>query len=110
LNDWQPLYDKLIVRRHPAPTHLAGLEVPEAHREKQNVGTVVKAGIGRHTPPYVVNDTGYVNEVRFVTQLLINVGDEVLFNKFAGVQLEEDDPNLVVLREDEILAYRKPDV
>lgn len=95
--DWSPLYDKLIVRRAPAPTHLAGFEVPEAHREKQNVGTVTKIGSGR------ISATG-------LAPLLIAAGDEVLFNKFAGLPLEGDDPDLLVLREDEILAYRRTDV
>lgn len=98
MNDWTPLYDKLIVRRHPAATHLAGLEVPEAHREKQNIGTVLKAGPGRFVQSVVL------------APLTIAEGDEVLFNKFAGVTLEGDDPDLLVLREDEILAYRKPAV
>lgn len=93
--DWKPLYDKLIVRRKPEVTEIMGMAVPDQAKEKQNIGTVVETGEGRLTA------TGDVVE------LTVQIGDEVLFNKFAGVPLEEDDPDLVVLREDEILAYRK---
>jgi chaperonin GroES len=95
---WNALYDKLIVRRAPEVTHIAGLEVPDQAREKQNLGTVVKAGAGR-----------FIQSTQ-LCPLLVQEGDEVLFNKFAGFPLEGDDPDLVVLREDEILAYRKPAV
>jgi chaperonin GroES len=95
---WKTLYDKIIVRRAPAATHLAGFEVPEAHREKQNIGTVVTVGAGRFT------SSGEL------VPLVVAAGDEVLFNKFAGVPLEGEDPDLLVLREDEILAYRRLDV
>ena len=98
--NWNALYDKLIVRRAPAVTHIAGMEVPEAAREKQNVGTVVKTGAGR----IVSGSFGSLQK------LTVKEGDEVLFNKYAGHPLEGDDPDLVVLREDEILAYRRPAV
>jgi co-chaperonin GroES (HSP10) len=97
---WNALYDKLIVRRAPAVTHLAGMEIPEQAREKQNVGTIVKVGAGR-----IVNGS-----FGTLQKLLVEEGDEVLFSKHSGYPLEGDDPDLVVLREDEILAYRKAGV
>lgn len=94
---WTTLYDKIIVRRNPAPVEIAGIEVPEAHREKQNVGTVESVGRGRPGPSGIV-------------PLTLIPGDEVLFSKFAGVPLEGADPDLLILREDEILAYRRSGV
>jgi chaperonin GroES len=95
MTDWNVLHDKILVKRHAAKTHEGGLEVPEAHREKQNIGTVIQVGTGRITPSGAL-----------VTLMLLE-GDEVLFNKFAGVPLEGEDPDLLVLREDEVLAFRR---
>lgn len=95
--NWLTLYDKIIVRRRPAPVQIAGFEVPEAHREKQNVGTVESIGRGRPGPSGI-------------QPLTVQTGDEVLFSKFAGVPLEGEDPDLLILREDEVLAYRRSDV
>lgn len=94
---WTTLYDKIIVRRRPAPVAIAGIEVPEAHREKQNVGTVVTVGRGRPGP-------------NGLQGLIVRPGDEVIFSKFAGTPLEGDDPDLLILREDEVLAYSRDGV
>ncbi len=92
---WQCLYDKLIVRRAAAKEEFApGIVAPEAHRKAQNTGTVVATGIGRLV-------AGSVSPV----PLTIRVGMVVLFSAFAGVPLEGEDPDLIILREDEILAF-----
>lgn len=93
--DWNCLYDKLIVRRRPAPEQVGSLAVPEAHRKAQNVGTVVVAGDGR----LVAGNASLV-------PLTIKPGMEVLFSAFAGVPLEGEDRDLLILREDEVLAFR----
>lgn len=90
--DWLCLYDKLIVRRRPADEVVGSVVVPEAHRKAQNVGTVVATGSGRLV----------AGELRPLT---IQEGMTVLFSAFAGVPLG-DDPDLIILREDEILAYK----
>jgi len=93
--EWNCLYDKLIVRRRPAVEQVGTLAVPEAHRKAQNVGTVVATGSGRLV-------AGNAN----VVPLTIKVGMSVLFSAFAGVPLEGEDPDLLILREDEILAFK----
>lgn len=93
--EWSCLYDKLIVRRRPANEVVGSVVVPEAHRKAQNVGTVVATGDGR-----------LVAGSADLKPLTIVPGMEVLFSAFAGVPLEGDDPDLVILREDEILAYK----
>lgn len=93
--EWNCLYDKLIVRRRPAPEQVGSLAVPEAHRKAQNVGTVVATGSGR----LVAGSASLV-------PLTIKAGMEVLFSTFAGVPLEGEDPDLLILREDEILAFK----
>ena len=93
--DWNCLYDKLIVRRRPADEVVGSVVVPEAHRKAQNVGTIVAVGTGR-----------LVAGNAFPIPLTLKVGDTVLFSAFSGVPLEGEEPDLVILREDEILAFR----
>lgn len=95
--EWTPLYDKLVVKRAPAIDQIKGLAVPDQHQQNQNVGTVVAIGDGRWVQGMMV-------------PLTVQIGDVVVFSKFAGVELEQgDERDLVVLREDEILAIRKQD-
>ncbi len=93
---WQPLFDKLVVRRHAAPKSVGGIVVPEVSETPQQRGTVVSAGPGR-----LSLSTGSL------VALIIKPGDEVLFGQFSGVDLPDLGADLVLLREDEILMVRK---
>jgi chaperonin GroES len=95
--DWEPLYDKIIVRRDRAAEVLKGLAVPDTAQKDQNSGTVLKVGIGRL-------DTTSSR----VTKLLVRPGYRVLFGRFSGTPLDPDDPDTIVLREDELLAFEEP--
>lgn len=95
--DWNPLYDKLIVRRDPPEKEYAdGISVADAHQKQQNIGTVLKTGHGR-----------WVDGILLPLQIV--PGMRVLFSKFAGSELSDSLPDLVVLREDEVLAYAAPE-
>ena len=92
--NWNPLYDKLIVRRHkPKSTYDddGKIKVAETHQQQQNKGVVLAVGGGR------IGGGG----------LIVEVGMEVLFGQHGGVDLDEGE-DLVMLREDELLAYRRP--
>ncbi len=95
--DWSPIYDKLIVRRDPPESKTASgmLAVPDAHQKQQHIGTVLKAGQGR-----------WVDGI--LLPLTVVPGMRVLFSKFAGTELAATEPDIIVLREDEILAYASP--
>jgi chaperonin GroES len=91
---WTPLYDKLLVRRFPPDTKLGQFVVAaEAYQKQQTVGVVLRTGEGRFTSG-------------FLQPLTVKPGWIVLFSQFSGVQLQGEDPDLLVLREDEILAWR----
>jgi co-chaperonin GroES (HSP10) len=90
---WQPLYDKLIVRRLPEAEAIGRFLVPEKHRKLQNVGVVLRVGNGR-----------WIDGVLY--PLTIREGHLVIFSHYAGMSLEGHD-DVVVLREDEILAYQE---
>lgn len=92
--NWTPLYDKVIVKRDAAKEEFApGLAVPDSHKQDQNTGTVQMVGQGR-----------WIQGVLY--PLTVAVGDSVLFSKFAGVELEGQERDLIILREDEILAWK----
>lgn len=97
MEDWIPLYDKIIVERDPAPEVIGSMTVPDMAKRKQTAGTVIRAGQGR------LDVAGSK-----VTKLLVQEGDRVLFSQFAGVALDPDVPDIIVLREDELLAYVRP--
>lgn len=94
--DWLPLYDKLIVQRLPEKTEIRGFAVADRYRKAQNVGVVLRVGSGR-----------WIDGVLY--PLTIRPGHIVIFSHFAGAALGEDRDDIVVLREDEILAYRQED-
>lgn len=93
LETLNPLYDKIIVRRDAEKTHLQGMEIPDAAREKQHRGVILKVGAGRPSP-------------NGLQKLILRPGMEVLFQRHSGLPLDEDeDPNVIVMREDEVMAY-----
>jgi chaperonin GroES len=90
----EPLYDRIIARRLEAITETdGGIALPEMAQEKPQEGTVISTGPGRLSPA-----TG-----EFVS-MQVAVGDRILFGKYAGLEIETDDGNLTILREDEILG------
>ena len=94
---WQTLYDKIIVKRHMADKMVKGIAVAEAHEKIKNTGIVVSVGGGRLV-------AGCADKY----PLTITEGHEVLFHEHSGVPLDPNDDSLIILREDEILAYRWP--
>lgn len=95
--DWEPLYDKLVVRRHrPKESYDPDgkIVVAEAHQKAQNSGEVIAVGSGRLNLQYGTT-----------IPLKVVVGMEVLFGKHSGIDME-DHPDLVLLREDEVLGMR----
>lgn len=89
----KPLGDRLVVK--PATreeTTASGIVLPDTAKEKPQRGTIVAAGEGRR------DDDG--DRV----PMDVNVGDEVLFAKYAGTEFKLDDQDLLILSEKDILA------
>lgn len=98
MSDWNVLYDKIVVRRHAPDSELApGVVAAEAHQKEKNRGTVIAVGAGR------LAVTGSLNA------LTVQAGMEVIFSKFAGTELEDGNSEVIIMREDEILAFRWPE-
>lgn len=89
----RPLHDRVIVRRMEEETMSAGgIVIPDNAAEKPSRGEVLAVGDGKLT------DSG---EVRALT---VKVGDKVLFGKYAGTEVKVEGEELLVMREDDIVA------
>ncbi len=89
----RPLHDRVIVRRMEEETMSAGgIVIPDNAAEKPSRGEILAAGDGK------VTDSG---EVR---PLAVKVGDKVLFGKYAGTEVKVEGEELLVMREDDIVA------
>nr|MBV6630779.1 co-chaperone GroES [Oceanococcus sp. HetDA_MAG_MS8] len=89
----RPLHDRVIVKRlEEETTSPGGIVIPDTATEKPSRGEVLAVGNGK------VNDNG---EVR---ALDVKVGDKVLFGKYSGTEVKMDGQELLVMREDDIMA------
>lgn len=89
----RPLQDRVIVKRLDQATQTAsGIVIPDSAAEKPDQGEIVAAGPGRYAP-----DGKRV-------ALDVKPGDRVLFGKYAGQTIKIDGRELLVLREEAILA------
>ena len=94
-----PLQDHILVRRHPAVTHIGNIEIPGSARTKPKKGTVLEVGPGR------VLDNGERAEME------LHPGDVVYFSPYAGLNLEEiarEDGFLVMVQEDVLCRDHRP--
>tara|TARA_B100000768_G_scaffold178834_1_gene195318 strand:- start:1067 stop:1357 length:291 start_codon:yes stop_codon:yes gene_type:complete len=89
----RPLHDRVIVRRvEEEKTSPGGIVLPGSASEKPDRGEVIAAGKGR------ITDSG---EVRAMD---VAIGDKILFGKYAGTEVKVDGEELLVMREDDIVA------
>lgn len=89
----RPLHDRVIVKRlEEETTSPGGIVIPDTATEKPSRGEVLAVGNGKLT------DSG---EMR---ALDVKVGDKVLFGKYSGTEVKMDGQELLVMREDDIMA------
>ena len=89
----RPLADRVVARPLAREEMTkSGIMLPDTAKEKPMRGTVVAAGEGRR------NDEG----ARI--PLEVQVGDQILFAKYAGTDFKLDDEELLILSEKDILA------
>ncbi|OUR71515.1 co-chaperone GroES [Methylophaga sp. 41_12_T18] len=89
----RPLHDRVIVRRtEEETTSPGGIVIPDNAAEKPAHGEVVAIGGGK------ITDSGDVRP------LAVSVGDQILFGKYAGTEIKVDGEELLVMREDDIVA------
>ncbi len=89
----RPLQDRVIVKRMEEETTSAGgILIPDSATEKPSKGEVVAVGKG------LVLDNG---EIR---PLDLKIGDTVLFGKYSGTEVKIDGEELLVMKEDDVMA------
>jgi chaperonin GroES len=89
----RPLDDRVVVEPIAAEEKTAGgIVLPDTAKEKPQRGTVVAVGPGR------LLDNGQRAE------LSVAVGDQVIYGKYGGTDIEINGDDVKILRESDILA------
>lgn len=89
----RPLHDRVIVKRVEEETTTAGgIVLPGSAAEKPTEGVVLAVGNGKPL------DNGTIRALE------VKVGDKVLYDSYAGKKTKIDGEDLIVLREDDIVA------
>lgn len=89
----RPLHDRVIIKRmEEERTSPGGIVIPDSATEKPIRGEVVAVGNGK------LLDSGDLRK------LDLKVGDTVLFGKYSGTEVKVDGDELLVMREDDIMA------
>ncbi|MGA2587990.1 MAG: co-chaperone GroES [Candidatus Aminicenantales bacterium] len=88
-----PLYDRVLLKRkEEQEVRKSGIIIPDTAKEKPQEAEVIAVGKGRLT------------EDGKVIALELKKGDKVLIGKYSGTEVTIDGEELVILREEEILA------
>jgi len=89
----RPLHDRVILKRmEEERTSPGGIVIPDSATEKPIRGEVVAVGKGKH------NDSGDV------VPMDVKVGDRVLFGKYSGTEVKVEGEELLVMREEDVMA------
>jgi len=87
-----PLHDRVIVKRIEEKESVkGGIIIPDSAKEKPMEGEIIAVGPGKR-------------EKGELHPLDVKVGDRVLFGKYSGTEIKIEDEELLILREEEILA------
>ena len=89
----RPLHDRVLVQREEEErTSAGGIVIPDSATEKPAQGKVIAVGNGK------IGEDGHVRA------LDVKAGDRVLFGKYSGTEVKVDGEDLLVMREDDIMA------
>ena len=89
----RPLHDRVVVKRKEEErTSPGGIVIPDTAAEKPIRGEIKAVGKGK------------IMEDGTVRPLDVKVGDNVLFGKYSGTEIKVEGEELLVMREDDIMA------
>ena len=89
----RPLHDRVIVKRLESErTSPGGIVIPDSAAEKPVEGKVMAVGKGK------------ILEDGQVRPLDVKIGDKILFGKYSGTEVKVDGEDLVVMREEDVMA------
>lgn len=88
----KPLYDRVVIKPEVVGEKtFSGIVLPEMAREKSQIGKVVAIGSG-----------GALDGQN--QKIQVEIGDKVLYSKFAGTEIKLDGENYIILRQVDVLA------
>ena len=82
-----PLADRVLIEPAPAEEKVGGIIIPDTAKEKPLHGKVIAAG------------TGTKDE-----EMILKEGDEVLYGKYSGTELEFEGNKYLMMRQSDVLA------
>jgi chaperonin GroES len=89
----RPLHDRVVLKRmEEERTSPGGIVIPDSATEKPVKGEVIAVGNGK------ITDNGSVRA------LDVKEGDKVLFGKYSGTEVKVEGEEVLVMREDDIMA------
>ena len=89
----RPLHDRVIVKRlEEERVSAGGIVIPDSATEKPVQGEIIACGNGK------ITDSGDVRA------LDVKTGDRVLFGKYSGTEVKIEGKELLVMREEDIMA------
>jgi len=89
----RPLHDRLLVRRIEEKEQVKGaIIIPDSAKEKPQEGEVIAVGNGK------------ILESGTKLEMDVKVGDKVLFGKYSGTDIKIDGEEMLILREEDVLA------
>ena len=83
----KPLADRVLVLPVQAEEKVGGIIIPDTAKEKPQHGTIVAAGNGTKDEEMVLKE-----------------GDEVLYGKYSGTELEVEGTKYLIMRQSDVLA------
>ena len=86
----KPLADRVLVLPAPAEEKVGGIIIPDTAKEKPQRGKVIAVGEGTKDDKMVLKE-----------------GDEVLYGKYAGTELENEGEKYLIMRQSDVLAILK---
>ena len=89
----RPLHDRVLIKRvEEQETVKGGIIIPDTAKEKSQEGEVIAFGTGKRL------------EDGTVVPLEVKAGDRILFGKYSGAEIQLEQQDYIILREDEILG------
>ena len=86
----QPLADRVLITPAEAEEKIGGIIIPDTAKEKPLKGEIVATGNGTKDE-----------------EMILKVGDQVLYGKYAGQELEFDGEKYMVMRQSDVIAIIK---
>ena len=86
----KPLADRVLILPASAEEKIGGIIIPDTAKEKPLHGTVVAVGNGTKEE-----------------EMILKEGDEVLYGKYSGSELEHDGKKYLIMKQSDVLAVIK---